>query len=53
MKIMLALLTALLGASLTTLPAAEPPKQGSADPAQKENTCEGKGLKAKCFIGGY
>ena len=29
------------------------PKPVSANSSQKENTCAGKGLKAKCFINGY
>ncbi|MEI7728918.1 MAG: heparin lyase I family protein [Verrucomicrobiota bacterium] len=60
MKRTLTLLTALLLAPLTALPAAGPPlalpqsaNQVRADAAQKENTCTGKGRNAKCFIGGY
>ncbi len=60
MKCILTLLTALLLAPFTALRAAGPPvsaspspKHGLADSSQKENTCVGKGLKAKCFIGGY
>jgi hypothetical protein len=60
MKSTLTFLASLLLASLTTLRAAEPPAAGphSLHPAvagsvPMENTAEGKGRKARCFIGGF